>query len=103
MDDLNATIAAAAFEQGFAKVGFARLRTLPRGDFYREWLADGRHGEMAYLANDPERRIDPRALDSRLRSIVSLAFPYDAPRPPAIDWRRELRGRIASYALGEDY
>lgn len=89
--------------QGFVLVGFARLGKLPREAFYRNWLAEGRAGEMDYLAREPERRFDPRMLDPRMRSVVSLGYPYDAPRVPQIDWRRELRGRIASYALGEDY
>jgi epoxyqueuosine reductase len=100
---LNDRIDAAAREQGFVLVGFARLRELPRESFYRDWLADGRAGEMDYLAREPERRFDPRRLDPRLRSVVSLGYPYEAPRVPEIDWRRELRGRIASYALGQDY
>ncbi len=58
---------------------------------------------MAYLARDPERRLDPRLLDPRLRSVISLAYPYQPPRLPPIDWRQELRGRIAAYALGPDY
>jgi epoxyqueuosine reductase len=56
-----------------------------------------------WLARAPERRIDPRVLDPRLRSIVSLAYPYTPPRTPDLDWRAELRGRIAAYALGPDY
>ncbi len=43
------------------------------------------------------------SLDARLRSVVSLGYPYHAPRPPIVDWRAELRGRIAAYALGSDY
>jgi len=52
---------------------------------------------------EPERRFDPRRLDTRLRSVVSLAYPYTVPVLPRIDWRAELRGRIPSYALGPDY
>jgi len=103
VNSLNGKIDAAARGQGFALVGFARLRELPRESFYREWLADGRAGEMAYLAREPERRFDPRRLDPRLRSVVSLGYPYEAPRAPEIDWQGELRGRIASYAFGQDY
>ncbi|HLH75160.1 MAG TPA: tRNA epoxyqueuosine(34) reductase QueG [Candidatus Binataceae bacterium] len=101
---LQAEIEAAAHELGFALVGFAPLRRLPREDFYAQWLAEGRPGDMAYLARDPERRLDPRRLDPHLRAVISLAFPYQAPGPPPLtDWRTSLRGRIASYALGPDY
>lgn len=103
MSSLAVQVADAAREQGFVLVGFARLRKLPRDRFYSSWLAEGRHADMGYLAREPERRFDPRLLDPRLRSVVSLGFPYQAPAAPRVDWKRELRGRIAAYALGPDY
>jgi len=102
--NFNQIVTAAANDQGFAMVGFATLRPLDeRRVFYRQWLDDGRHGAMGYLAREPERRFDPRTLDSRFTSVVSLAYPYHSPAPPTLDWRAELRGRIAAYALGPDY
>jgi len=84
--------------------GFSRVVPLhKREGFYSRWLADGRAASMTYLARDPRRRFDPRAIDDRFRSVVSLAWPYAPPRPPQVDWRAELRGRIAAYALGPDY
>ena len=98
------SIRATAEEQGFILTGFAPLRRLDeRRTFFGRWIADGRPAEMTWLTREPERRIDPRVLDSRLRSVVSLAYPYIPPRPPAVDWRTELRGRIAAYAFGPDY
>jgi epoxyqueuosine reductase len=102
--NLNQIITTAARELGFAMVRFATLRRLDeRREFYRQWLDDGRHGAMGYLAREPERRFDPRTLDYRFRSVVSLAYPYHSPAPPKVDWRAELRGRIAAYGLGPDY
>ncbi len=103
MTRLKQEIMAAAQAQGFVLVGFGTLRGLPREEFYGQWLADGRHGEMAYLAREPERRFDARRLDPRLRSVISLGFPYQTPVPENLNWRLEMRGRIASYALGDDY
>src|SRR5271169_922679 len=99
------TVTNAAHELGFALVGFARLHPLDnREAFYRQWLADGGHASMTYLArdSDTERRFDPRRLDPRYRSVVSLGYPYSARATPEVDWRGELRGRIAAYALGRD-
>jgi epoxyqueuosine reductase len=93
-----------ALELGFTLVGFAPMRRLQeRATFFNGWLEEGRAGGMDWLGRQPERRLDPRELDPRLRSVVSLAYPYAAPLAPRIDWRAELRGRIASYALGPDY
>jgi epoxyqueuosine reductase len=104
MTALESEITAAANAAGFLLAGFAPTRRLDhREKFFRAWIDEGRPAEMAWLARDPERRFDPRRLDPRLRSVISLAFPYSAPTPPRCDWRAELRGRIAAYALSADY
>ena len=101
---LEQILTAAAHEQGFVLVGFAPLRRLDnRAEFFNRWLAEGRAGEMGWLGRDPERRFDPRRIDPRLRSVVSLGYPYAAPAIPDLDWRAAMRGRIAAYALGPDY
>ena len=104
MNVAEQSITASAQEQGFILTGFAPLRSLDeRREFFDRWLAEGRPADMTWLAREPERRVNPRVLDPRLRSVVSLAYPYTPPRPPDLDWRAELRGRIAAYALGPDY
>ena len=104
MDFLPETITETANALGFVLVGFARLYPLAeREAFYRQWLAGDGHASMTYLAKDPELRFDPRRLDPRYQSVVSLGYPYAAPATPEVDWRAEMRGRIAAYALGRDY
>ena len=104
MDSLPETLTHAANELGFVLVGFARLHPLiEREDFYSQWLAEGSNASMTYLARQPERRFDPRRLDARYKSVVSLGYPYAARATPDLDWRAEMRGRIAAYALGPDY
>lgn len=104
MSALEEIVTRAAHDLGFVLVGFASVRRLDeRAEFFDRWLEEARHGEMGWLARDPDRRIDPRRIDSRLRSIVSLGYPYAAPALPDVDWRAEMRGRIAAYALGPDY
>jgi epoxyqueuosine reductase len=104
MARLEQIITAAAYQQGFVLVGFTPLRRLDnREEFFNRWLAEGRAGEMGWLERDPERRLDPRRIDPRLRSVVSLGYPYAAPAIPDLDWRAAMRGRIAAYALGPDY
>jgi epoxyqueuosine reductase len=65
-------------------------------DFYRQWTADGKAGEMAWLARDPDRRVDPRAVLPGARSLIVAGLNYWQPQPKG-------RGRIARYALGDDY
>lgn len=87
---------------GFAGVGIASASPLPAHQrAFRRYLAEGRHGGMAYLAQEPERREDPTRLLPGARSIISLALCYyqgDHGAPPS-----QPAGRIARYAWGQDY
>jgi epoxyqueuosine reductase len=65
-------------------------------DFYRQWTAEGKAGEMQWLAREPERRTDPRVVLTGARSIIVAGLNYWQAQPQG-------RGRIARYALGEDY
>src|SRR3989442_1391888 len=103
MRSREATIAAAARALGFSRAGTAPLAPAPGGPFLQAWLAEGRAGEMGYLARRTAERIDPRAARPWARAVISLAYPYRPPPPPPGDWRATLTGRIAAYALGADY
>src|SRR6266516_3894067 len=103
MRSRETTIAAAARAVGFSRAGTAPLAPLPVGPFLAAWLAEGRAGEMGYLARRTAERIDPRAARPWARGVISLAYPYRPPPPPPGDWRATLTGRIAAYALGADY
>jgi len=103
MRSREATIAAAARALGFSRAGTAPLAPLPVGPFLQAWLAEGRAGEMGYLARRTVERIDPSAARPWARAVISLAYPYRPPPPPPGDWRATLTGRIAAYALGVDY
>jgi len=92
-----------AAKLGFTLCGFTPLTPFPRRQFFTEWLAQGHAGEMHYLAREPERRLHPELYFPQAKSVICLGYPYTPPRVPAIDWQRELRGRIAAYAAGIDY
>jgi epoxyqueuosine reductase len=65
---------------------------------FSAWLADGRHGEMAWLARNAGKRVDPQEVLAGARSIISLAISYRAPEAPA-----QPAGTIARYARFTDY
>lgn len=90
-------------ELGFVRPRVARIGPTGRDAFYQNWLDEGRPGDMRFLRHHVKARLDPRTRYPWARSIVSAFHPYAAPPPPRIAWRTELRGRIASYALGRDY
>jgi epoxyqueuosine reductase len=65
-----------------------------------EWLRRGFHGTMGWMARDPARRADPRAVLPGCRSVISVGMNYFT------DSRADERpghGRIARYAWGGDY
>jgi epoxyqueuosine reductase len=81
----------------------ARAGRAPHADAFLSWLRDGCHGDMAWMARDPERRADPRIVLPGCRSVLVLAvnyFPGEIPPGPA-DGR--ATGRIARYAWNDDY
>ncbi len=91
----------AALALGFARVGFAAVEPLARGErALGDWLRQDRHGEMAYMAEQGSRG-DPRALLPEARSMVVVALAYDrGASPPAGEGPR---GFVARYARGTDY
>jgi len=70
--------------------------------FY-EWLDQGFHGDMAWLARDPERRTDPGRIVPGAKSMVVVALAYYVAEPDPVWWDDPLRGRIARYAWAPDY
>lgn len=99
---LTARIKAKAHEMGFGLVGVTGAQPSARMEGYLAWLAAGRHGSMAYLAEPRavERRRDPRAILPECKSILVLGLAYDNPGPIQ---PQELAGQVAAYAWGQDY
>jgi epoxyqueuosine reductase len=88
-------------ELGFERVGFAPAERAEAGRArLLEWLARGYQAEMAWLARDPERRIDPTVLLPGCRAVIVAALQYHRPEPgPAAPGLP----RISQYAQGDDY
>ncbi len=103
-EQLGAHIVAEARALGFQRVGLSPIAPAARHALYRDWLAAGRHGDMAYLASDEHERArrDARSLLAGARTIVALALSY-AHRDAPVPLRTGPRGRIARYARGADY
>lgn len=49
-----------AREAGFDDCRIAAAEEARHAGEFREWIADGCHGEMAWMERTPERRCDPR-------------------------------------------
>jgi epoxyqueuosine reductase len=70
---------------------------------FHDFLASGAHGEMDWLAQNPERRADPRALWPGVRSVIMLGVNYGPDDNPLTILTQRTRGAISVYAQGDDY
>src|SRR5581483_5137663 len=70
---------------------------------FREFLDAGAHGDMDWLARDPERRADPRGLWPDVRSVIMLGVNYGPDDDPLAILKQRTHGAISVYAQGDDY
>jgi epoxyqueuosine reductase len=79
---------------GISKAGFLEQEA-PR---LEQWLNANHHGQMQYMANHFDKRLDPRLLVDGAKSVVSLLYNYF----PSEQQNAESY-KIAKYAYAEDY
>ncbi len=100
------TLTAAEIKQqaralGFDKTGIVAATTLTaEGAQLSEWLARGLHGQMNYMARDPQQRADPRLLLPSAKSVVCVALNYFRSEAHVDD---AATAKISRYAWGDDY
>jgi len=84
---------------GFSYCGISKARKLD-ADARRleEWLQKGMHGEMKYMENYFDQRIDPSLLVPGAKSVVTLLLNYFPSEKQS-----EQSPKIAKYAWGKDY
>jgi epoxyqueuosine reductase len=91
------------------ELGFDAVRvTLPdataaAGGRFAAFLDAGRHGDMAWLATNADRRRSPTRLWPEVRSIVMLGMSYAPETNPLDALDHPERGAISVYAQGKDY
>ena len=89
-----------ANELGFDACGIAEARNLSEQESYlKDWLGKGYHGQMGYMANHFDKRLDPVKLVPGAKSVVSLLYNYY----PKKDLAEGKELKIAKYAYGKDY
>lgn len=92
-------IKALAKELGFDYCGVSKADFLeeeaPR---LERWLQQNRHGQMQYMENHFDKRLDPRLLVEGSKSVVSLLYNYYPEQRQA-----DGQAKISKYAYGEDY
>ena len=90
--------------RGFDIAGVTRPDAAPEAKTRLErFLADGAHGDMAWLETTATRRASPLALWPDVRSVIMLGMNYGPDEDPLAVLARKDRAAISTYAKGDDY
>jgi len=97
----------AALRQRARELGFDDCRVTTAdapesGARFKQWLAERRHGEMAWLERSAAKRVDPQQVLPGARSIITLAASYHSCNCP-LPIANCRFGLIARYARYGDY
>lgn len=96
---LTAFIKREATRLGFDNCGISKAEKLDEeARLLEAWLNQNRHGQMHYMANHFDKRIDPRLLVEGAKSVISFSHNYYNPATQEPD-----APKLAMYALGKDY
>ncbi|MEN0004872.1 MAG: tRNA epoxyqueuosine(34) reductase QueG [Bacteroidota bacterium] len=89
-----------AHRLGFSYVGIAKAEYMDEEARRLEaWLNQHMHGEMGYMANHFDKRVDPTKLVPGAKSVVSLLYNYYTPKQQ----HDPSAPKISKYAYGKDY
>ena len=103
-ETLKQRIAAEAEALGFDAVRFTSADAVEgAGASLDAFLAEGRHGDMGWLATTSQRRKAPRALWPEAKSVILLGLNYGRAADPLAILNEKSRGAISIYAQGDDY
>lgn len=105
MDPLAATIKVRqkALELGFNLCGFSRAEPLDEeARKLEEWLKQNMHGDLGWMENNFDKRIDPTKLVPGSKSVITVVGSYRFKENEEWDKLTESP-KIAKYARGRDY
>jgi epoxyqueuosine reductase len=101
---ISDAIAKAARDAGFDLAGIAPVEASPELEYFPQWIAEGRAGEMKYLqARDEQGRLKRASLANVApwaHSVVVCAINYNTAQPYSTQVSEPGRGWISRYAWG---
>ena len=104
MAALKADLGAEAARLGFAACAVAPAANDPEyAQRLGEWLSEGMHGTMEWMATRAHHRAGPQALWPEAKSVIALAMSYAPAADPRALAENPDRARISVYAQGADY
>ncbi len=105
LETLAADIKRWGLELGFGQVGITDTDLSAAEPRHQEWIAQGFHGAMDYMAKHGEKRTRPAELVPGTIRIISARMDYMAPaaRDSEEVMQQSDLAFISRYALGRDY
>jgi len=101
---LAARIRALALAAGFQRIGISGVELADDETHLRDWLAQGLHGSMDWMARHGDKRARPAELVPETLRVVSVGLDYGRDADAAWENLRDgERAYVARYALGRDY
>ena len=101
---LKTYITGEALALGFDLCRVAKPDAIPEAPSrLQQYLAKGRQGSMAWMAETAERRASPKVLWPEVRSILVLAMNYTPAHDPMSIIDEADKGAISVYAQNRDY
>lgn len=101
---LTEFLKAEAADKGFDVCRITRPDAIPEAPArLADFLDEGFHGTMEWLADTADRRSDPRTLWSDVRSVVMFGMNYGPEEDPRGILAQPDRGAISVYAQNRDY
>lgn len=99
---MKADIRARALGLGFDDCRFTSAAPPESAAQLQAWLHASKHGEMAWLARNAEKRMEPERVLEKAKSTIALAISYHA-EAPIPECHHPNAGVIARYARYPDY
>lgn len=97
---LTSSIKTQAKKLGFLFCGVSKAEFLEKeAPRLEKWLNDNLNGQMNYMANHFDKRLDPRQLLDNAKSVISVGLNYYTPQKQS----DPESPKISTYAYGKDY
>lgn len=102
--DIKALIRCEAARLGLDAVAMTHVDSIPlAAERLMQFIAEGRHGSMTWMADKADRRSSPRALWPEARSVIMVGQSYAPECDPLDALADKNRAAVSVYARGRDY
>ena len=104
-NNLGSEIESKAHELNFECIGFCSSELLDKNieNYLKQFVLEGRHGTMDWIADTLERRVNPINLWSSAKTAIILGSNYGPEENPLVNLCKKDIGNISVYARHKDY